>query len=621
MTPRLIFDIEANDLLANATKIHCIAAIDIDTGAKYVWGPSEIQRAIDILSRASLLVAHGGIRYDYPLLSKLTNFKPSGPCLDSVVLARLIKSDTKERDLANPYSKLPGKLIGSHSLEAWGLRLGVHKMTFEGPWAEWSQAMQDYCVGDTETLLALWRHLEPDKYSPRAIELEHRIARVTFQMEQSGWPFDVKAAGLLHAKLTEEKHILESALKAEFGSWFESAGQITPKADNKRYGYVAGATCTKIKEVEFNPASRQHIYKCLMKLGWKPKEYTDSGQPKVDEAVLDQIAKDFPQADKLSRLLMLNKRIGQLATGDNAWLRLVSDDGFLHPAYNTNGCVTGRSSHLTPNIAQVPKVGKPYGEECRSLFIVPTGWTMVGSDQSGLEQRCLAHYTSAYDAGEYAKTSLEAEDIHWLHCVAIGIAEGPEEGEFRKILRDCTKTWFYAYIYGASDRKLTSILRDYCEQLRKAGYSYRGVSDGEQSRKRFGQRIPALETLRATIVKKAESQGAIKAIDGRAIPCSSPFKALNYACQSAGAIICKEWVASTYETLIENGFKYGWDGDFAFLGWIHDELQIAVRQTGDNVDRIKRIVGECGRRAGTPYGFRVSLDVESAEGKNWAETH
>jgi DNA polymerase-1 len=618
--PRLLFDCEANDLLAKATKIHCIAAIDIDTGVKYVWGPNEIGQAVDTLNRASLLVAHGGIRYDYPLLSKLTTFSPSGSCLDSVVLARLIKSDTKERDLA-AFKKLPGKLIGSHSLEAWGLRLGQEKMTFEGPWAEWSQAMQDYCVGDTETLRALWQHLEPDKYSQQAIELEHRIARVTAQMEWSGWPFDVKAAGLLHAKLAEEKHVLESALKAEFGTWFEAAGVFTPKADNKRYGYVAGVPLTKIKEVEFNPASRQHIYKCLMKMGWKPKEYTDSGQPKVDEAVLDQIAKDFPQADKLSRLLMLNKRIGQLATGDNAWLRLVNDNGIIHPAYNTNGCVTGRSSHLTPNIAQVPKVGKPYGEECRSLFVVPSGWTMVGADQSGLEQRCLAHYTAAYDNGEYARTSLEAEDIHWLHCVAIGIGEGPEEGEFRKILRDCTKTWFYAYIYGASDRKLTSILRDYAEQLRKAGHSYRGVTDGERSRQRFGERIPALEGLRSRAVRAAELKKAVKAIDGRTIPTSSPFKALNYLCQSAGAIICKEWVASTYETLIKEGFKYGWDGDFTFLGWIHDELQVAARQTGENVESIKRIIVECGRRAGAPYGFRVSLDVECGEGKNWAETH
>lgn len=621
MTQRLIFDCEADNLLFKATKLHCIAAIDIDSGAKYVWGPNEITNAIDTLNRADVLVAHGGLRYDYPLLIRLRlGFNPTARLLDSVVLARLIKSDQKEKDIAQ--RKLPNKLLGSHSLKAWGLRLGVEKMTFDGPWAEWSQAMQDYCVGDTETLRALWQHLEPDKYSQQAIELEHRIARVTAEMEWSGWPLDVKGAGHLHAILAGEKYEIEEELKKEFGSWYESAGQFTPKTDNKRYSYTAGIPLTKIKEVNFNPASRQHIYKRLMLMGWKPKQYTDSGQPKVDEAVLDQIAKDFPQADKISRLLMLNKRIGQIATGDNAWLRLVNDSGFLYPAYNTNGCVTGRSSHFAPNIAQVPKVGKPYGEECRSLFTVPTGWTMVGADQSGLEQRCLAHYTAAYDGGKYARDSLESKDIHWLHAVSIGITtEGSEEGELRKILRDCTKTWFYAYIYGASDRKLSSILSDYSNEIRKAGYSYRGVTDGEASRREFGERIPALEGLRSRAVNAAERNKAVKAIDGRIIPTSSPFKALNYLCQSAGAIICKEWVASVYETLIERGFKYGWNGDFTFLGWIHDELQIAARQTGNNVEKIKQIIVECGRGAGQPYGFRVPLDVECAEGKNWAETH
>ena len=615
---RLLFDTETDGYLHQSTKAHVICAEDIDTGAKYVYGPNEIEAGVRVLAGADLLVAHGGIRFDYPVLRRLYACRFAGTLLDSVVLARLIKSDIKEQDIIR--KNVPGKLIGSHSLQAWGLRLGQEKMTFEGPWGEWSQAMQDYCLGDLATLRALWDHLEPEKYSQQAIELEHRVARTCFHMEESGWPFDIKAAGLLHAKLLEEKTIIETDLKNEFGSWYEKAGSFVPKKDNKAKGYKAGVEVTKIKVVEFNPTSRQHIYKRLQLLGWKPKEFTDSGQPKVDEAVLDQIAKEFPQADKLSRLLMLSKRIGQVATGDNAWLRLVDANGFLHPAYNTNGCVTGRSSHLSPNIAQVPKVGKPFGEECRALFVVPKGWKMVGADQAGLEQRCLAHYTAMFDGGEYAKQSLEADDIHWIHAVAIGIAKGEEDGELRKILRDCTKTWFYAYIYGASDRKLTSILTDYREQLRKANYNYLGVRDGKQSRSNFGSRIPALETLRQRAVSAAERNKGVKAIDGRVIPVSSGFKALNYLCQSAGALICKQWVADTFEALINEGLTYGWNGDFTFLGWIHDELQVATKE-GEGIEIIKRKLTECGERAGSPFNFRVPLTIECTEGSNWAETH
>lgn len=617
---RIILDVEANGFLEDATKVHCIAAVDIDTKLKYVWGPNEIPKAIEFLGRADILVAHNGIRYDYPLLSRLYNFQPTGKLLDSMILARLIKPNTKERDLAE--KRLPGKLLGSHNLRAWGLRLRMEKGDFEGPWGEWSQAMQDYCVLDTDVALRLWEHLEPDKYSQEAIELEHRIAHVTAEMERSGWPFNEQAAGLLHAKLVEEQYALETQLKDKFGSWFESNGTFVPKVNNNKLGYVKGAEITKLKLVEFNPSSRQHIYKCLMRLGWKPKEYTESGQPKVDEAVLDQIAKDYPQADLLSRYLMLDKRIGQLATGNNAWLKLVRD-GKIHPAYNTNGCVTGRASHLTPNIAQVPKVGKPFGEDCRSLFIVPVGWTMLGSDQSGLEQRCLAHYTWPFDNGGYASVSLQIDDIHWLHAKAIGIAEGDEDGTLRKILRDYTKTWFYAYIYGARDGKLSSILSDLSNECRKSGFAYRGVLKGEESRDNFGQQIPALENLRQRVTDAAETQRAVKALDGRVVPFSKneSYKALNYVCQSAGAIICKEWVSSTYETLLSRGFKHGFDGEFSILGWIHDEMQIAVRNEGNNIASVRADLIECGRRAGNRYGFRVPLDVECKEGTNWAETH
>ena len=619
---RLIFDIETNGLLDQSTKIHCIAAIDIDSGLRYVWGPNELEVAIDRLNNSDLLVAHNGIGFDYPVLRKLRrDFKPTGLMWDSMVLSRLIKSNTKERDGAE--RRLPGRLMGSHSLKAWGMRLGDEKGAFEGPWAEWSQAMQDYCVQDVEVNLLLWNHLKPDSYSRQAIDLEHRIAFVCNEMRTSGWLFDVAAAGKLHVLLVTERDKLEKEVKASFGNWWESVGVYTPKVNNKTKGYTKGIPVTKIKRVEFNPQSRQHIFKGLMSKGWKPKAFTDNGQPKVDEAVLDQISKEFPQADLLSKLLMLNKRIGQLSTGDRAWLTEVDRKGYLHPSYNTNGCVTGRASHMQPNIAQVPSVGKPYGYMCRSLFVVPRGWTMIGADQAGLEQRCLAHYTWQFDKGDYARESLESEDIHWLHAVAIGIAKGEETEIERKILRDYTKTWFYAYVYGAQDGKLNSILADLRNELRKLGIEYNGVRSGTQSRANFGERISALEELRVRAIDRAESYKTLKAIDGRMIPCNSgSYRALNYLCQSAGAILCKEWVASTYEALIGKGFTYGYSsGDFTFLGWIHDEIQVAVRNKGTNIEEIKSTIIGCGRRAGDSYKFKVPLSVEAKEGQNWAETH
>ena len=67
---------------------------------------------------------------------------------------------------------------------------------------------------------------------------------------------------------------------------------------------------TKTKTIPFNPASRQQIADRLMKKGWKPEAFTDTGEPKVDETVLSSI--DMPEARLLSEYLLLNKRIGQI---------------------------------------------------------------------------------------------------------------------------------------------------------------------------------------------------------------------------------------------------------------------------------------------------------------------
>ncbi|MCV5215569.1 DNA polymerase, partial [Escherichia coli] len=88
----------------------------------------------------------------------------------------------------------------------------------------------------------------------------------------------------------------------------------------------------------------------------------------------------------------VQKRLGQLADGNQAWLNTVHPDGFIRGSVNPNGAVTGRATHSFPNVAQVPSCSAEYGAECRELFTVPDGWYLLGSDASGLELRCLANF-------------------------------------------------------------------------------------------------------------------------------------------------------------------------------------------------------------------------------------
>jgi len=110
-------------------------------------------------------------------------------------------------------------------------------------------------------------------------------------------------------------------------------------------------------------------------------------------------------------------------------------------------------------------------------------------------------------------------------------------------------------------------------------------------------------------------------LDGRLIPIRSAHSALNAVIQNYEAVLCKTWLVLAYDRLLEAGFKWGWDGDFVFVGWIHDEIQTAARNVGDNVERIKTIITQAARDSGLPYGFRVRLDSDASVGDNWQETH
>ena len=78
----------------------------------------------------------------------------------------------------------------------------------------------------------------------------------------------------------------------------------------------------------------------------------------------------------------------------------------MHGYVNTNGAVTGRMTHSKPNLAQVPSSSSLYGPECRSCWIVPKGYKLVGIDASGLELRMLAHFM---DDADYTNTILTGE--------------------------------------------------------------------------------------------------------------------------------------------------------------------------------------------------------------------
>lgn len=611
------FDIETDGLLEELTTIHCIAMQAVDgsgapvgdilTANSQGTGDLSIQEALKRLSEADRVVGHNIMGFDIPAVAKVYPGFSVRDAHDTRLLSTLLYPDLKDKDFnarrkamaAKREPDLPGQLIGRHSLEAWGYRLKEWKgdyaaeMKAKGldPWAAWNPEMEAYCQQDVVVTVKLLQLFRSKGLSPQAIELEQNLAPIVQRMHQHGWLYDQAAADALESTLMQRRAELEARLQSAVPPWQYVKRRFTPKRDNKRLGYIAGKETTVYGTRIFNPASRDHIADRLTTLyGWKPAEFTDNGKPKVDEEVLAKLK--YPIIPDLLEYFVVNKRLGQLTEGNQGWSKVVRKDGRIHGSVNQNGAVTGRMTHMNPNVAQVPKVGVPYGRECRSLFTVPPGKKLVGADASGLELRCLAHFMARWDKGEYAKVILEG-DIHSVNQAAAGLPT-----------RDMAKTFIYAFLYGGGDGKIGSIVG-------------KGAKAGGQLRKKFLAGLPALGNLVDGVKAKVANPGYLKGLDGRQLHIRSDHSALNTLLQSAGALVMKQAIVFMDETLQLRGYVPG--KNYEFVGMIHDEVQIECDE--GLADEIGRVAVASMTRAGQHFGFRCPIDGEYKTGDNWAETH
>jgi DNA polymerase I-like protein with 3'-5' exonuclease and polymerase domains len=414
-----------------------------------------------------------------------------------------------------------------------------------------------------------------------------------------------KASQLL-ATLVDEREKLRRELVGLFPNWTIQLPDFVPKRNNKTQGYVAGVPIPRFKEFEFNPSSRDHIELNLKKkYNWQPQEFTDGGKAKIDEDVLGTLK--YPEAKLLAHFFTVDKRISQLCEGDQGWMKLCKD-GKIHARYSPNGANTGRATHSRPNISAVPRTTSTYGKECRELFHAPKGWVQLGADQAGLELRCLASDIATFDGGEYGKIVCEG-DVHTTNQIAFGLH-----------LRNSSKTAIYAVMYGAGDGKLGMIAVDDARVADKPKPSGKLTVIGKSMRDKFESELPAYKEL-VTAVKQASKRGWIKGLDKRKMNVRSEHSALNTRLQNSGAVICKQWGCDFDDALKAAGLKHGWDGDYVFLSWSHDEYQLAVKDNPETIETVKRIAVESGRNAGLPYDFKCPLDVEVKVGANWAECH
>lgn len=587
---RLVFDLEANGLLDDASLIHCLVVMDKDTKDVQKFEPSQVEQGIRLIMSADEVIGHNVIGYDLALITKLYPWFSiaEDKVTDTLILSRLMYADLSDRDRSR--GAIDPKLFGSHSLKAWGQRLGFHKADYDGGWETFTQEMLEYNVRDVEVTDRLHSILiESKAYSQKASVLEHQVAHIVARQERYGFPFDEEAAVKLTSTLLKRKAELEMKLEDTFQPFYLPNGVTTPKKTMKRQGvqYLQDAPYTKLKLTVFNPGSRHHIANRLKTIhNWEPKEFTPDGSPKVDEAVLGTLP--WTEAKLLTEYLKVQKILGMVAEGDNAWIKLAKA-GRIHGEVNTCGAVSARATHRNPNLAQVPSVGSPYGRECRSLFTASKGRKLVGIDMSGIELRCLAHFMARYDGGVYGKEVVSG-DIHTVNQHAAGLPT-----------RNDSKRFIYAFLYGAGSEKIGSIIG-------------KGKKDGAILKKRFLERTPALARL-ISAVQRAAERGYLVGMDGRHLHIRQPHAALNLCLQSSAALLSKQWIIELDKAIK----RLHWCNKVQQVTWVHDECQFDCDP--DIADEFGKLAVECISKAGEFFNFNIPLTGEYKVGNNWAETH
>lgn len=577
---RIVLDIETD---LSHKKIHLVVTKDIDTGELRTW--KEVTGLSDYLSKATLLIGHNIISFDAPILNRIWKTKIRlSQVFDTLIASRLLDPSREQ----------------GHSLEAWGNTLGVQKIDYRAIWL-WLNGytgeqiskeekvpngiefdkphyplMEHYCVRDVEVCARLYSHLSMElvskEFSQESIDIEHKVAAIIAEQERNGFKLDTVYATCL---LTD--------IKGKMAGIYEQMQHRWPPYEVARVSEKTGKQLKPLL-VTFNPGSRQQIGQKLIELGWKPKQFTPTGHPIVDESVLSKL--DIPEAKLIADYLMLQKRVAQI----ESWLEAVKDDGRVHGKVITNGAVTGRMTHSSPNMAQIPNAGSVYGHECRECWTVEEGNVLVGCDASGLELRMLAHYMK--DEG-YVRTvtegsSKDGTDVHTVNQKAAGLSS-----------RDNAKTFIYAFLYGAGDAKIGSIVGG-------------SAKDGAKLKAKFLQQTPALAKLLDRVAKQA-AKGWVPGLDGRRIWVRSEHAALNSLLQGAGAVVMKKALCIFYDKIKANKWPV------KLVANVHDELQFECPPS------VAEEAGTAARQsiidAGIYFNLRCPLDGEYKIGKSWKETH
>ena len=622
---KIVIDIET-DGIVNPTKVHCIVAIDIDTGEEYVYrgqqddsicGGENIKTCGEIrtlLEKATQVVGHNIIDYDLVWLNKLLGISvPDELVLDTLILSRLFK-----------YT-----LEGGHSLENWGEILKHPKIGLGiKDWTELTDEILQRCINDARLNVKVYKELKKrlvdreDHAFDKAIRLEHQIAYISLRMHIAGFQFDVSSARDLLETLRQRVCSLDKDLLDAFPPKARDDGVITPRLtkngtisrSNMRWYtgsdwsiFEEGCSFTRIRWEPFNPGSPAQIVDRLNDAGWKPTVKTKSGESwQVNEENLLTLPDTAPPAARnLVRRIMLGSRIRTLEEWLNAYN---TETKRIHGRFVGLGTSSHRMAHRAPNMGNVAaaksiKYKEEYlkneairlGSQMRSFWTVPDDCFLVGTDMDGAHLRIFSHLINDKDLinALVAGRKENGTDPHTINQRKLG--EVCRD-------RDLAKTAVYSFLNGAGAGKFASIF----------GCDY---AKAKHSLERFIGSYPGLVDFKRKIVPAYAKRGFFQGLDGRLVVCTSEHLMLAWMLQNYEAVMMKQANVWWQDELKKSGVE------FRQVNFVHDEWQTEVKGGRELAEYVGQVQAKSIQRVGDYFGLKCPMAGNYTIGKNWLETH
>lgn len=459
-----IFDIEADGLIEDATKIHCLVYSNFKDGVQTNIATTDYNEMRLFFSTSEILIGHKIVTYDIPMVEKFLGIKVKAKLIDTLGLSWYLY----------PLRKV-------HGLEDWGTEFGIEKPKVVDWKNEKPEVYIHRCIEDVKINTKLWEH--EYHYLQKLYESEAAIDRFTgylsFKLDCAREQEEIKIK-IDRQKCIENLEILNKIrnekiailseimpphitykIKARPKVMFKKDGTVSKLGQDwynllKEQGlpeYHMGALKLVDKVEKGNPNSIDQVKDWLYSLGWKPTTFAyvkdkdtpydketpprevpqlkkDDNSGDLCDSVLELIEEN-PEVAELEDLSIVTNRISYLTgKNGNSFLESIDENDMLKAeiAGFTN---TLRFKHRKP-IANLPGVPKKYWEMVRSCLIAPDeNHVLCGSDMSGLEDNCKQHYMYFYDPDYVRELRTPGFDSHIDIAIRAKLISW-DEGEFYK---------------------------------------------------------------------------------------------------------------------------------------------------------------------------------------------